>query len=32
MRTALARADSANHWDEILKEVLNLAQEGGLAK
>jgi UDP-N-acetylglucosamine--N-acetylmuramyl-(pentapeptide) pyrophosphoryl-undecaprenol N-acetylglucosamine transferase len=32
MNDALARADGNNHWDEILKEVLDLAQEGGSTK
>ena len=32
MREALTRVDAANHWDEILKEVLVLTQSGGSAK
>jgi len=32
MKDALARADAHNHWEEILKEVLGLAQEGGAKK
>ena len=28
MKDALARAEANNHWEEILKEVLDLAQEG----
>jgi hypothetical protein len=32
MKDALARADAHNHWEEILKEVLDLAKEGGVKK
>ena len=32
MKEALARADAHNHWKEILKEVLDLAKEGGMKK
>jgi UDP-N-acetylglucosamine--N-acetylmuramyl-(pentapeptide) pyrophosphoryl-undecaprenol N-acetylglucosamine transferase len=32
MKEALARADANNHWEEILKEVLDLAKEGGVKK
>ena len=32
MKETLARADAHNHWEEILKEVLELAQEGGAKK
>jgi UDP-N-acetylglucosamine:LPS N-acetylglucosamine transferase len=29
MKEALAQAHANNHWEEILKEVLDLAKEGG---
>ena len=32
MKDALALADAHNHWEEILKEVLALAKEGGVKK
>jgi len=32
MKEALARADANNHWEKILKEVLDLAKEGGVKK
>ena len=32
MKEALARADAHNHWEEILKEVLGLAQKEGVKK
>jgi len=32
MKDALARADAHNHWERILKEVLDLAKEGGAKK
>jgi UDP-N-acetylglucosamine--N-acetylmuramyl-(pentapeptide) pyrophosphoryl-undecaprenol N-acetylglucosamine transferase len=32
MKEALVRADANNHWEEILKEVLNLAKEGEAKK
>ena len=32
MKDALARAEANNHWEEILKEVLGLAQKEGVKK
>ncbi len=32
MKEALVRADAHNHWEKILKEVLDWAKEGGVKK